>query len=258
MDDALQERDRQIAEKDDELERLKSTLDWLQNEVKRLTQVNEGLTATTATLAATHEQRFSALQAEHDKKHQQLDSTSRELDLIRSQHGELQGRMEGVVREQIVDALQEKDAELDRLHRELEDAKAEIRRLQEQILASKPSDNFLVVRDEDYFDAACQQLCAHVQTWVVTFSKVSDLQGARLADEVRDEKIVDRLENAVLDGSDVDEYLRDRKKRRDVFMSVVMTMIWEFIFTRYLFGMDREQRSKLKGLEKNISEVGKS
>jgi hypothetical protein len=25
-------------------------------------------------------------------------------------------------------------------------------------------------------------------------------------------------------------------------MSVVMTMVWEFIFTRYLFGMDREQR----------------
>jgi hypothetical protein len=35
-----------------------------------------------------------------------------------------------------------------------------------------------------------------------------------------------------------------------------MTMIWEYIFTRYLFGMDREQRQKLKQLEKNLSDVG--
>ena len=39
-------------------------------------------------------------------------------------------------------------------------------------------------------------------------------------------------------------------------MSVVMTMIWEYVFTRYLFGMDRDQRQKLKQLEKNLSEVG--
>jgi len=35
-----------------------------------------------------------------------------------------------------------------------------------------------------------------------------------------------------------------------------MTMIWEYVFTRYLFGMDREQRQKLKALEKTLSEVG--
>jgi hypothetical protein len=33
-------------------------------------------------------------------------------------------------------------------------------------------------------------------------------------------------------------------------------MIWEYVFTRYLFGMDREQRQKLKSLEKTLSEVG--
>ena len=39
-------------------------------------------------------------------------------------------------------------------------------------------------------------------------------------------------------------------------MSVVMTMVWEYVFTRYLFGMDREQRKKLKDLEKLLEEVG--
>lgn len=61
---------------------------------------------------------------------------------------------------------------------------------------------------------------------------------------------------AILDGSDVDVYLTDRNKRQDVFMSVVMNMIFEFIFTRYLFGMDRDQRQILKKLEKNLAEVG--
>jgi hypothetical protein len=39
-------------------------------------------------------------------------------------------------------------------------------------------------------------------------------------------------------------------------MSMTMTMIWEYVFTRYLFGMDREQRQKLKTLEKTLMEVG--
>ena len=114
----------------------------------------------------------------------------------------------------------------------------------------------MVVRDEDYFENACQQLCQHVQQWVLRFSKFSDTRVCRATSEVRDEKIVDRFDNAILDGSDVDLYLGDRVKRRDVFMSVVMTMIWEFVFTRYLFGMDRDQRQKLKQLEKNLMEVG--
>jgi hypothetical protein len=113
-----------------------------------------------------------------------------------------------------------------------------------------------VVRDEGYFDNACEQLCQHVQNWVLRFSKFSDIRACRLTTEINNDKIIDRLDNAVLDGSDVDEYLSDRVKRRDVFMSITMTMIWEFVFARYLFGMDREQRQKLKSLEKTLLEVG--
>jgi len=82
------------------------------------------------------------------------------------------------------------------------------------------------------------------------------MRACRLTGEINDEKIIDRLDNAVLDGSDVDAYLTDRVRRRDIFMSMTMTMIWEFVFTRYLFGMDREQRQKLKALEKLLSDVG--
>jgi hypothetical protein len=95
-----------------------------------------------------------------------------------------------------------------------------------------------------------------VQQWVLRFSKFSDMRSCRLTGEINDEKIIDRLDNSVLDGSDVDTYLRDRIRRRDIFMSMTMNMIWEFVFTRYLFGMDREQRQKLKSLEKHLSERG--
>jgi hypothetical protein len=73
---------------------------------------------------------------------------------------------------------------------------------------------------------------------------------------VKDDRIETRLDDAILDGSDVDMLLADRIKRRDVFMSLVMSIIWEHVFTRYLFGMDQEQRQKLKSLQKTLTEVG--
>ncbi|KAI9372193.1 hypothetical protein BJX61DRAFT_508310 [Aspergillus egyptiacus] len=118
------------------------------------------------------------------------------------------------------------------------------------------NDNVIAFRGEDYFEAACQKLCGHVQQWVLRFSKHSDHRRCRRLIDLQDEKTADRFDNAILDGSDTEAYLADRVRRRDVFMSVVMTMIWEFVFTRYLFGMDREQRQKLKSLEKQLFEVG--
>lgn len=250
MSEAIESQTLQLREKDTEIGRLKETVQWLQTEVSRLTVLHGSLTATNANLTSTHNERYNALQVEHDQ-------TKRELEDTRQRYDELSGTMESVVRKEVSDALEEKDAEIDRLRAELDAAKEEVRALQREILQSKPKDNFLVVRDEDYFEVVCQQLCQHVQQWVLRFSKFSDMRGCRLVEEVEDDKIVDRLENAILDGSDVDIYLNDRVKRRDVFMSVVMAMVWEYIFTRYLFGMDREQRQKLKSLEKLLGEVGK-
>jgi hypothetical protein len=149
----------------------------------------------------------------------------------------------------------------------LANSQAQVKALQKQLLvARRQTDSFLTIRDEDYFDSACQQLCQHVQQWVLRFSKYSDTRACRLSSEVAAdrrldpktrEKIETRIENTILDGSDPDMLLADRVKRRDVFMSLVMYMIWEYVFTRYLFGMDREQRQKLKVLEKTLTEVGK-
>lgn len=174
---------------------------------------------------------------------------------MREEYSQLSTGMETILRNEIQNSLAVKDAELEQLRAELAAAQEKVKELQEQIVATT-QDDVIVFRDEDYFEAACQRLCQHVQQWVLRFSKFSDLRLCRLTSSVRDEKIADRFDNAILDGSDVDSYLGDRVRRRDVFMSVVMTMMWEYIFTRYLFGMDREQRQKLKTLEKHLAEVG--
>lgn len=227
-----------LAERDTEIEALKQSLDFMRKEVQRLTEVNEGLNSAIQQHAVQHDDRYRLLENQHAE-------ATRELLDHRDRHGSYS------------QTIEEKDEEIKSLREQLEATKEQIREMQKQILATKPADSdFLRIKDVDYFDHRCQQLCSHVQQWVLRFSKFSDMRACRLTTELNDEKIIDRLDNAVLDGSNVDHYLNDRVRRRDVFMSVTMTMIWEFVFTRYLFGMDREQRQKLKNLEKLLLEVG--
>lgn len=229
-----------IADRDNEIENLKQSLEFMRKEIHRLTEVNEGLNSAIAQSAVQHQDRYRLLETQHA-------DVTRELHEFRGHHGSY------------AKTIEEKDAEIRSLLEELEATKEQIREMQKQILATKPVDSdFLRIKDVDYFDHRCQQLCSHVQQWVLRFSKFSDMRACRLTSELNDEKIIDRLDNAILDGSNVDNYLNDRVKRRDVFMSLTMTMIWEFVFTRYLFGMDREQRQKLKALEKLLLEVGPS
>ncbi|KAF5859179.1 hypothetical protein ETB97_003229 [Aspergillus alliaceus] len=244
-DHALNERGADLRDKEAEVEQLKNSVEWLQKEVSRLTEENEGLAATNHNITLAHATEIQTIRA----------SSNRELDDLRLQNQQLSNEIQERVRQEIDAALTQKNAELRRLREDLESARDKVKELQHQIAASM-QDNVLVFRDEDYFDAACQKLCGHVQQWVLRFSKHSDLRRCRKLGDIQDEKIADRFENAILDGSDADTYLSDRVRRRDVFMSVVMTMVWEFIFTRYLFGMDREQRQKLKTLEKQLVEVG--
>ncbi|KAI4748567.1 hypothetical protein E4T50_01156 [Aureobasidium sp. EXF-12298] len=255
LQDMLRTRDLQLQEKDAEIQQIRSLLEPLQREIAKLTEVNNNLSEVNRSFTANNHVPYATLQSEHSQAHRQLQQTSQELDSLKRQHHELSDNMEDIVRQEISNALEDKNAEIRKLREELDVASQQIRLLQSEILASK-GDSWLTIRDEDYFDTSCQKLCQHVQQWVLRFSKYSDNRMCRLTSDLTDEKIAARLDNAILDGSDVDKLLGDRVRRRDVFMSVVMTMIWEYVFTRYLFGMDREQRQKLKSLEKILSEVG--
>lgn len=249
-------RDEYLARKDGELNELKKIIEGLHSEVSHLTEVNGELTASRGALVQGHQQRFSKLETEREHILQQWEQSVRELQELRQKHAQLSKGMEQVVQREVGVAVEVNNVELHKLRDELEAAKEQVRVLQQQILASKSRDDPIIEHDEDYFENQCQQLCGHVQQWVLRFSKFSDSRACYLASEVMEEKIVDRFENAILDGSDVDLYLKDRVMRRDVFMSVVMAMLWDFIFTRYLFGMDREQRLTLKQLERTLAEVG--
>ncbi|KAH9822050.1 microtubule-associated protein futsch-like [Teratosphaeria destructans] len=255
MQEALHARDLQLQEKDVEISRIKAMLQPMQEEIGRLTEVNGGLTEANRNLVDDTNGRYAILQQEHAHANEQWQNASRELENVRQEHSRLASGMRAAVEAQLATALADKNAEILRLREELDIATEQIRALQKQIQSSRKSD-YLTVRDEDYFDGACQKLCQHVQQWVLRFSKLSDNRICRLSTDLKDDKLEARLDNAVLDGSDVDKLLCDRVRRRDVFMSVVMTMVWEYIFTRYLFGMDREQRQKLKALEKILAEVG--
>lgn len=263
----VEARDREIHQRDIDIAQLRDTLQRLQEEIARLTELNNTLTEANHNLTNDTNERYAQLQSEGQLIHQQWQTSQKELEALRGQHTQMTKGMADAVRDEVGIALDERNAEIDRLTTELVGAKDQIKALQKQILAAKkPGESFLTIRDEDYFDSACQQLCQHVQQWVLRFSKFSDTRPCRLSSEISADtrldastrqKIDTRLDNAILDGSDVDALLADRVRRRDVFMSVVMTMIWEYVFTRYLFGMDREQRQKLKSLEKTLSEVGK-
>ncbi|KAK3988113.1 hypothetical protein QBC44DRAFT_343535 [Cladorrhinum sp. PSN332] len=228
-----------IMERDNEIEQLRRMVHEANNIIDRLKETNEGLRSSNSTIAVKHREEVRGLET-------RTAQAAKEVDQLRN------------VAAQQAHTIQEKDSEIAQLRRQLEASTAEIRKLQQEILEqSRSADpDFLSVHDIDYFDHRCQQLCAHVQQWVLRFSKFSDMRACRLTSELSDEKLIDRLDNAVLDGSDVDMYLRDRVRRRDIFMSMTMTMIWEFVFSRYLFGMDREQRQKLKHLEKQLIDVG--
>jgi hypothetical protein len=60
----------------------------------------------------------------------------------------------------------------------------------------------------------------------------------------------------LLDGGEVDDYLSNYLKRRDILTSVTMTMLWGYVFTRWLFGLGRRCVLELKALEMELSNSG--
>jgi len=129
-----------LVEKDAEIDSLKRTLDWLQNEVTRLTQVNEGLNSAHVELGRQHNERYGELESQHVH-------ATRELQEVRDAHDNLSAGMEGIIKNEVQSAVQDKDREIAQLRAELDAAKEQIREMQRQILASKADEiDFLTIR----------------------------------------------------------------------------------------------------------------
>ncbi|PYH52451.1 uncharacterized protein BO96DRAFT_415550 [Aspergillus niger CBS 101883] len=112
----------------------------------------------------------------------------------------------------------------------------------------------LVIYDEDDFQHSLATLFGKCSRWVSMLLEHSNNAPCLSLGELTFEHIADRFRNAILDGSDVDGLLANPLYRKNTFISVTMTMVWEFIFTRYLFGLERPIRSAIKRLEKELAQ----
>jgi len=243
----------------------------LREDTARLHEHNSQLQAANRNLSADTNERYATLQAEHADVHEQLRQTEADLASLRDTHARVSEGIGAAVEQQIAAALSSKDSEIAGLKAELAHKETELDALHAQLLAlqnereneggsGREGETYLHPRTIDYFDSACHQLFTHLSSWILRFSKFSDSRScvptSSLSSSNANDKLLARLDTALLDGSDVDSLLADRVRRRDVFMAVAVGMLWEYIFTRYLFGLERSQRQRLKTLERTLSEVG--
>lgn len=244
-DQALNSQNTDLRDRSEEVEELRKSVEWFQKEVNRLTKENEGLTGTNANLAAAHERELQEFR----------ESSAREIEELRTRYRQATADARDLIRRELDATLAQKNADLHRLLEELQSEQEKVEELQHKLAKSK-LDDVLDLQKDGYFRAACHNLYARVQHWVLLFSKYSDAVECLTFKDVEDDKLTDLFDNAILDGSDVESYLQHRVRRRDVLMSVVMTMVWNLVFAPYMFGMDREHQQRLSDLEKQFLETG--
>ncbi|PYH38816.1 uncharacterized protein BO87DRAFT_298929, partial [Aspergillus neoniger CBS 115656] len=113
----------------------------------------------------------------------------------------------------------------------------------------------IVLYNINHFHDSLDTLFRLCFDWVSNFLEPFSDVLCRSLDDLHPANSRDRFRDAILNGSDVDALLAYPIHRRNIFMSVTMTMIWELIFTRYLFGLERSIRSGIKRLEKELGQT---
>ncbi|GKZ34749.1 hypothetical protein AbraIFM66950_005105 [Aspergillus brasiliensis] len=121
--------------------------------------------------------------------------------------------------------------------------------------ASESPSNLIVFYDEDKFEYSLDELYEKCFQCVARLVEFLDNVPCRSLGELELEYTAYRFRNAILDGSDVDILLADPLHRRNIFMAVTMTMVWEWVFTRYLFGLERQIHLGIKLLEKELRQT---
>ncbi|KAI5294282.1 hypothetical protein KEM52_004328 [Ascosphaera acerosa] len=243
-------REAELHDRDFEIQRLKSQIGYYNAEYEELKKKGDSLKnqvselntqlATARSQQEEEQQQRQRLQRAHDELQMSNERLSNDLDKVKDESQR---------------QLADKEAEIAQLRDQLVASKAKVKELQ-KVISDDMKDGGVAVRPKEYFEKRCQELCQHIRAWTLRFSKHSDKRACRSIAEIHDGGISKRFATICLDDTNVDTFLLDRVRRRDAFMAVVSAMIWENVFNRYLFGMDREQRNRLRTLEKRLSEVG--
>jgi len=245
----LESADKVLADKNAEIDELTKKLAWYQEEMARL----QGDNATLTKLQAAYKLSHASISTRYDKKSQQL------LELT-NEHTELQERYKSLQEQRehsqaVADEIQAKDAELQLLRSELQKARDEVRSLERKVM-SRQSNRYLDIKDPSHFADSASVLFQEVQKWSEDFSHFSLGRRCIHVHRVTDEEIKNRFENVMLDDRGVRRMLKDEAQRGTAITAIMMRLIWEFVFTRYLFGLEAEERQKLLSLERTLAEVG--
>ncbi|KAI5283245.1 hypothetical protein KEM54_002291, partial [Ascosphaera aggregata] len=256
-DKTVHSRGLELQFRDLEIQRLKSQIGYYDTEYEKLKETNEGLMSQLSELTIQVSRLTSerdAIEKEYKTEKEQRQRLNKDYEQLKADNAQLSNTIEDL-NERTNQAMADKTAEIQQLRDQLTVSKAKVQELQKTIAEGMKGDG-VIIRDKEYFEKRCQELCQHIKSWALRFSKHSDKRVCRTTAEIHDTGIIKRFQSQCLDESSIDMFLSDRVRRRDAFMAVVSTMIWENVFNRYLFGMDREQRGKLRTLEKRLSEVG--
>lgn len=247
----LEEKKVLLEEKDSQIEELQRKIEWYRTEVTRLSQTNDSLNQTNTTLSTSYKLSYAALTAKYDKKQEAMLKLSREHSELQRNFTEMQAGMESIIRTE----LSERDTELERLRVELERAREEVRKLQNKVSA-RQTNKYIDTKDIAYFNSSCKNIFQSVKIFCKQFSSFSTGKKCVHVHRIKDETIRDRVEAVMLDDRGVRRMLKEEKRRPEVFMAIIMRMVWELVFTRYLFGLEAEERRKLLSLEKILTDVG--
>ena len=249
LTEKLESADKVLADKNAEIDELNKKLTWYQEEMARLQGHNASLTQLQAAYKLSH----ASISLRYDKKSQQLLELTNEHTELQSKYKGLQGEREHS--QAIADEIQAKDAELQLLRSELQKARDEVRSLERKVMA-RQSNRYLDIKDPSHFAHSANILFQDVQKWSEDFSHFSLGRRCIHVHRVTDEEVKDRFENVMLDDRGVRRMLKDESRRGTAITAIMMRLIWEFVFTRYLFGLETEERQKLLSLERTLAEVG--
>lgn len=192
---------------------------------------------TNTNLTTSYKVSYAELATKYEQKREQLVSLAMDHSELQAQFSKLQDG-ENI----ILNKLQETDSELSRL------------REANQLSDAHGQSTF---QSEDlHFSSLCLKLFDSLNIWCNQFSSVFIGRKCTHIQRIPDDNARDRIESVMLDDGDVRRMLKDETRRPKVFMAVAMKVIWQHVFTRYLFGLDVSERQKLLSLEKAIAEGG--
>ncbi|KAF8544666.1 hypothetical protein BDD12DRAFT_723005, partial [Trichophaea hybrida] len=240
-----------LQDRNSQIEELNKKLAWYQEEAERLSKTNESLSKTNSSLQAAYKLKYGNLATRYERKQEAHVQLSREHSELQAQFSKIQGGAENAIHAEI----EKKDTELALLRAELQKAREEVKSLERKVMA-RQSNRYLDIKDFAHFAASANVLFVDVQKWCDAFSMFSAGKRCVHVHRVTDDAVKERFENVMLDDRGVRRMLKDESRRPQPLVAIMMRLIWEFVFTRYLFGLEVEERQKLLSLERTLAEVG--